>query len=193
MGKIRFGTNPRVLHIIILGLMASLLFSGYLFLYNPVTTIILVRHAEKNSEPNNPNPTLSPAGQERAQELTRVLGKAGITSIFATQYLRTQQTVQPLADRLSLPVNRLDSGNTAEVVRQIKRSHAGGVVFVAGHSNTVPAIIAGLGGANYPVISESEYDNMFIVTVYRFRKAKVVKLKYGSPVPLSADRQTMNK
>lgn len=125
--------------------------------------------------------------------MTRVLGQAGITSIFATQYLRTQQTVQPLADRLSLPVNRLDSGNTAEVVRQIKRNHAGGVVFVAGHSNTVPAIIADLGGANYPVISESEYDNMFIVTVYRFRKAKVVKLKYGSPVPLSADRQTMNK
>ena len=28
-------------------------------------------------------------------------------------------------------------------------------------------------------IPESEYDNLFIVTVYRFGKAKVVRLKYG--------------
>src|SRR4029453_9075189 len=76
----------------------------------PVTTIILVRHAEKNIEPNNPNPNLSPAGQARAQELVRVLGNAGITAIYATQFVRTQQTAQPLATHLGLPVTQIEAG-----------------------------------------------------------------------------------
>jgi hypothetical protein len=36
-----------------------------------------------------------------------------------------------------------------------------------------------LSGETFPVIPESEYDNLFIVTIYRFGKAKVVRLKYG--------------
>jgi len=147
----------------------------------PVTTVILVRHAEKNNEPNNPNPNLSPAGQERAGELVRLLGNAGITAVYASQYVRTQQTVQPLANQLGLPVTQIEARNTDELVSQISTRNRGGVVFVAGHNNTVPAIVAALGGGSFPVIPESEYDNMFIVTIYRFGKAKVVKLKYGKP------------
>ena len=52
-------------------------------------------------------------------------------------------------------------------------------IFVAGHNNTAPEIVKALGGGDYPVIPENEYDNMFIVTIYRFGKAKVVKIKYG--------------
>jgi hypothetical protein len=55
----------------------------------------------------------------------------------------------------------------------------GQTIFVAGHNNTVPAIASELSGETFPVIPESEYDNLFIVTVYRFGKAKVVRLKYG--------------
>jgi hypothetical protein len=36
-----------------------------------------------------------------------------------------------------------------------------------------------LSGETYPNIPESEYDNLYIVTIYRFGKAKVVKMKYG--------------
>ncbi len=43
----------------------------------------------------------------------------------------------------------------------------------------MPAIVSTLSGETYPVIPESEYDNLFIVTIYRFGKAKVLKLKYG--------------
>jgi hypothetical protein len=44
----------------------------------------------------------------------------------------------------------------------------------------VPEIIAALGGPTFPTIPETEFDNLYIVTVYRTGKAKVVKLKYGS-------------
>lgn len=149
----------------------------------PVTTVILVRHAEKNIEPENPNPNLSPAGQKRAQELVRLLGRSGITAIYATQYVRTQQTVQPLAAALGVPITQVDAKNTDELVRQITSTHRGGIVFLAGHNNSVPAIIGALGGGDYPVIPETEYDNMFVVTMYRYGKAKTIQLKYGSSAP----------
>lgn len=157
----------------------------------PVTTVIFVRHAEKKIEPSNPNPDLSDAGRARAQELVRVLKDAGVTAIYATQYARTQQTVQPLASALSLPVNQVDSSQTQKLVEEITTKNAGGVVFVAGHNNTVPAAIAALGGPNYPIIPETEYDNMFIVTIYRFGSAKVVKMKYGSSGAAEGNQQMM--
>jgi phosphohistidine phosphatase SixA len=157
----------------------------------PVTTVILVRHAEKKDEPSNPNPDLSDAGRARAQEIARLLKDAGVTAIYATQYARTQQTAQPLATELSLPVNQINSSETARLVEEITTKQRGGVVFVAGHNNTVPAAIAALGGPNYPIIPESEYDNLFIVTVYRFGSAKVLKLKYGSSAPAAGNQQMM--
>jgi len=189
----RFGTSSLLLYALVSLLLAGVLVCGYFYFLRPVTTVILVRHAEKNIEPDNPNPDLSPEGRARAQELVHILGGTGVTAIYATQYGRTQQTVQPLAERLSLPVNRIDSRNTPELVRQIKSNHAGGVVFVAGHNNTVPAIIAELGGGTYPTIPETEYDNMFVVTLYGFRKASTVKLKYGSAASAQGNQQMMGK
>jgi broad specificity phosphatase PhoE len=149
----------------------------------PLTTIILVRHAEKKIESNNPDPDLTPAGVERAQQIARVFGDAGINAIYATQYKRTQQTVKPLADRLGLSMNLLNANQTQELVNEIQTAHRGQTIFVAGHSNTVPAIMAALSGEPFAEIPDSEYDNLFIVTIYRFGKAKVTKLKYGNPSP----------
>ena len=145
----------------------------------PVTTVILIRHAEKKIEPNNPDPDLAPEGVERAQEIARVFADAGINAIYATQYKRTQQTVKPLSERTGVPVTQLDANQTNELLRRIQTTHRGQTVFIAGHNNTVPAMVSELSGETYPVIPESEYDNLYIVTIYRFGKAKVVKLKYG--------------
>jgi broad specificity phosphatase PhoE len=147
----------------------------------PVTTVIVIRHAEKKIEPNNNDPDLSPAGQARAQELVRMFGDAGINAIYATQYKRTQQTVKPLADKLGLVVNQVNSKNTADLVARIRAENSGQTVFISAHNNTTPEIVAALGGPTFPVIPETEFDNLYIVTVYRTGKAKVVKLKYGSP------------
>ena len=74
---------------------AVIVFAYFATFSRPVTTVILVRHAEKNIEPNNPDPDLSPAGQRRAQELARMFSGAGVNTIYATQYKRTQETVRP--------------------------------------------------------------------------------------------------
>ena len=164
---------------------AVVVFAYFATFRRPVTTVILVRHAEKVIDPNNPDPDLSPAGQARAQEIVRIFSDAGINAIYATQYKRTQQTVKPLADKLGLPVNQVNSKSTADLLAQIRSQNSGQVVFIAGHNNTVPEIIAALGGPTFPTIPETEFDNLYIVTVYRTGKAKVVKLKYGASLPSS--------
>ena len=158
---------------------AVVVFAYFTTFSRPVTTIILVRHAEKNIEPNNQDPDLSPAGFERAQEIARVFGETGINAIYATQYKRTQQTVKPLSDRTGVTVKMLQANQTDELVKQLQTTNRGQTVFIAGHNNTVPAIVSTLSGDTYPTIPESEFDNLYIVTIYRFGKAKVVKLKYG--------------
>jgi broad specificity phosphatase PhoE len=176
----------RLKTVLVFGMLFALLGAVVLFAYfvtfrRPVTTVIIIRHAEKVIDPNNPDVDLSPAGQARAQEIVRMFGDAGINAIYATQYKRTQQTVKPLADKLGLTPVIINSRNTGDLLAQIKAQRSGQTVFIAGHNNTVPEIIAALGGPQFPVIPESQYDNLYIVTVYRTGKAKVVKLKYGAP------------
>jgi len=177
--------RTRLKTIVVFTMLFAVLGSAVLFAYfatfsRPVTTVILVRHAEKKIEPENPDPDLSPAGLERAQVIARDFATANINAIYATQYKRTQQTVRPLSDRIGVPITQLKSDQTNQLLKEILTNHRGQTIFVSGHNNTVPAIVSELSGDTFPVIPESEYDNLFIVTIYRFGKAKVLKLKYGN-------------
>ena len=55
----------------------------------------------------------------------------------------------------------------------------GQTIFVSGHNDSVPEIASALSGETFPPIPPSEYDNLYIVTIYRFGKAKVLRLKFG--------------
>lgn len=68
-----------------------------------------------------------------------------------------------------------------QLVMMIQSDHSGQVALVAGHSNTVPQIIEKLGAEPISPISENTFDNLFIVTAYKTKKAKVINLKYGEP------------
>jgi phosphohistidine phosphatase SixA len=158
-----------------------------------VTTVVLVRHAEKGTEPAN-NPPLNESGQARARELARVLGGAGVKAIITSQAVRTMQTAEPLAQQLKLPVTpvtmtpkptnpkEVTEQSIEEIVKNIE-AHAGETVLVVGHSNTVPDVIRMLGGDAVPSIDERKFDDLFIVTLYGKRKARVAQLKYGSASP----------
>jgi broad specificity phosphatase PhoE len=147
----------------------------------PPLTLILVRHAEKQIvPPENKDPDLSPAGSARAEELARMFGGAGIEAIYATQYKRTQQTVRPLSEKLGIGVTEIDAKKTPDLVAKIRARNAGQVVFIAGHNNTVPEIIAAMGGPQLPIIPETEYDNLYIFTVQSDGTTTLLKMKYGS-------------
>jgi phosphohistidine phosphatase SixA len=155
-----------------------------------VTTVFLVRHAEKADGPGQ-DPPLSEAGRQRAEALARLLQSAGVRGVYTSQFLRTQQTAEPLARRLGVtaspvPLSVKPSNPrevTEESIRELTKkveAHAGGAVLIVGHSNSVPEVIRVLGGDAVPKIDESRFDDLFVVTVYAGGRAKVVHLKYGS-------------
>src|SRR5690606_22627139 len=75
------------------------------------TTILVVRHAERaDAGAGERDPALSQAGSARAHALAEVAADAGVTAILATQYRRTRQTAEPLAERLGLPIGVVDVG-----------------------------------------------------------------------------------
>ena len=158
---------------------------AWFFESQATTTIIFVRHAEKAAFPAD-DPPLSPAGERRVAELTRQLVFAdviqGIDAIYSTPYKRTQETVRPLADALNLPINNYDASDTEEVLTTILKRHKGKIILVAGHSNTVPVLIANLGASKRVLpIEENEYDNIFIISIPWFGKTKTIRLRYGEP------------
>ncbi len=160
--------------------------TGNFFLRDPrVTTVLLVRHAEKAAEPLD-DPPLTPEGEVRAKKLAHVARKAGVTAIYTTDTKRTRQTVQPLAD--SLKLQPILYGTPQELVNQmILPDHNGDVVLVAGHGPTVPQIAQQL-GANIPIQSVDDYDNLFVATrkgAGRDVVANIVNLQYGQPSPLN--------
>jgi broad specificity phosphatase PhoE len=170
---------------------AVLVFGYFATFARPITTVIAVRHAEKKIEPHNPDPDLTPEGEVRAKEIARMFSGAGVNAIYATQFKRTQQTVQPLSTQIGVSPSILQANQTDELAKQILTNHRGQTIFVAGHNNTIPALVTTLSGDQYPTIPESEYDNMYIVTIYRFGKAKVVKIKYGSESTQGVGNGTM--
>ncbi len=153
------------------------------------TTVFLVRHAEKVG-PGDPefataspsDPPLNASGVARAEELVRTLGEAGVTVIYSSPFERTRATVRPLAARLGLEVTEHPAADVTGLVERIGAENHGGVVVIAGHSNTVPALVEALGAGPVPPIEEAwEYDNLYIVTIEAPGRALVSTLKYGAP------------
>ena len=141
----------------------------------PVTTVILVRHAEKAPPVGDAEPLLSEAGAARAQALARMLADAHVTAVYTSQYKRTQLTGAPLT--AAMHVEETVMPEVKDVAADIRAKHAGQTVLVVGHSNTVPQLLAALGVENPPSIADAEYDNLFICTLAGGR-ATVLRLKF---------------
>jgi len=156
-----------------------------------VTTVFVVRHAEKASRPSE-DPVLNEEGKVRAERLSEVLQSAGIKEIYTSQFQRTKLTAEPLARRLGISVGevplKMDQDNPRMVSQDSIKAivdkiyeHAGSAILVVGHSNTIPELIRMLGGDLVPTLGEKEYDDIFMATIYQRGKSKVIRLKYGQP------------
>lgn len=146
-------------------------------------TVLLLRHADVDPPPGSAPDTLplNAAGRERAATLLHVAGNAGVSAIFVSPALRTQQTVMPLAARLGIATTQTPP-SLQDFVQEVLSDVAGEVVLVAGHSNTVPQMIDAL-GAPSPDSPLQGHDDLFVVTVIGEGEAHVARLKYGLPTP----------
>jgi len=130
--------------------------------------VLLVRHAERADGGAPPagmqgpaDPDLSAEGHARAGRLATMLADAGITRIVVTEFRRTAQTAEPLARRLALTPDRMAAADVKTLTARLAAA-ADDVVLVVGHSNSIPSIVAALGGPKI-TIAESDYGNLFIL------------------------------
>jgi broad specificity phosphatase PhoE len=142
----------------------------------PLTTIILVRHAEKAT---GQDPPLTTDGHARAGKLAHAVISAEVDAIFVTDRLRTQQTADSAEAYLGLTNIILPEQAIQDLVNEINNNHQGEVILVVGHSHTLPDIIQGLGISQPPPILSNEFDNLFIIHKHRYWNIKLTHLKYG--------------
>ena len=141
------------------------------------TTILVVRHAEKDTLMLGSDPRLSAAGTLRARELARILGNANVSAIYSTPWQRNRLTALPLATQLGDTLTIVDAID--ETVARLRR-HPGETVLVVGHSNTVPQIIEQLTGEKVPAFTEGDYDRLYVVTLAPGRAGRLLALRYGA-------------
>jgi broad specificity phosphatase PhoE len=139
--------------------------------------------------PSDPDPDITSAGRERSQALISRLGASGVTAIIVTQFKRTQETAQPLAAALRIDPEIVLAGKTdhSDSVAAAVLRHRGGKILVVGHSNTLPGIIAALGGPRLPNICDSQYSNLFVMYIPVSGKVELTRQHYGASDP-AADR-----
>jgi len=144
--------------------------------------VLIVRHAEREAVPAD-DPPLTAAGRRRAEELVRVVrawSATGVTvrALFASEVKRTHETLEPLAAAIGMTISTVAAKDTAALLRRILAVD-GGIVVVAGHSNTVPAIAQALGGPTGIALADAEFDRLFAVTGVGAH-AEVISLRYGA-------------
>ena len=160
---------------------------AWFFESQATTTVMFVRYAETGSDAGiGSNPGLSAAGQARAEELARVIGRAdvvtGVDAIFATQYRHTQETAEPLARALRLPVHVVDVTDVKGLLERILGDWKGKIVLVVTHPEPLPLLIRELHGSKkVPPIAATEHDNLYVVSIPWYGKVKTLRLKYGEP------------
>lgn len=140
------------------------------------TTVYVVRHAEKE---DGRDPALTVQGKRRAKALAAMLGDDDIAAVFATEYLRTRQTVEPLAMALGMEVEVSAAGKPEELAQRILREFSGAAVVAAAHSNTVPRILTALGVRETVEISDKEYGDLFVVEVRADGSVELTRHRFG--------------
>ena len=106
------------------------------------TTFIVLRHAEKQLGSID-DPPLSADGLVRANRLAELLVTARsslgqVQAVYASDTRRAEQTATPLAQRLGVAIQRYPARDIEALIDRIRTDHAGDVVLIVGHSNTVP-------------------------------------------------------
>lgn len=143
-----------------------------------ITTIILVRHAEKVD--NSSDPDLSEAGYERAEKLSQMFERVQFDAVYSTDFIRTQETASPIAEMNSIEIQPYNHQNPSLQVEKWVEMHRGEKILVSGHSNSTPTFANAILGDNHfeGSFDESDYGNILIITIAGDNNTKLLHLRY---------------
>jgi broad specificity phosphatase PhoE len=114
-----------------------------------------------NTPAGQSDPDLLPEGEAAAAALAGRFGAERPAAIYITDFRRSRQSVAPLAARLGLTPILYDPRDTPGLVARIRAEH--GPVLVVGHSNTVPDIVAALGGPRPAPLAHEDFGDLWRV------------------------------
>lgn len=146
--------------------------------------IVIMRHAEKPDDPNDPN--LSPVGQNRAKALITWYPETFGTPdfIFAAAISkhseRPVQTVQPLAEALSIELRVPYADEDYAALAQellTKPKFDGKTILVCWHHGNIPGLMQALGAP------QGSYPNPWVPTVFNL----VLVIDFPDGVPTVTD------
>ena len=142
-------------------------------------TFFMVRHAERQDD-GTKNPELTAEGQARAERLGRIMADSALDSVFATQYLRTQLTAEPVTRRSkSAPVATYLPEGQINLLDHLMSSSGGKRIFIVGHQNTVPLALNYLtGNFAYKNISDFDFGKFYVAVSKGIGKTEVLELEY---------------
>ena len=127
---------------------------------NAAPVVFIVRHAEKAST-GGKDPELSVQGQRRADALANILKDSQFTSVFVTEFKRTQETAAPTAKAAHLNPIVVSAKDTGGLVGKLRALN--GNSLVVGHGDTIPDLVTALGIATPVSIPDDDYCEMFAV------------------------------
>lgn len=133
----------------------------------PQPEVYVMRHLQKEA---GADPGLSPEGQRNAMRLAEWFGKAPPRAIYVSTTRRARETAAPLAAKLHLAPKDYAPADVAGLVARVRQER--GPVLVVGHSNTVPEIVAALGGARPAAIPDDSFGD-----IWRVRPGRAVEKK----------------
>ncbi|HEY0086504.1 MAG TPA: phosphoglycerate mutase family protein [Allosphingosinicella sp.] len=120
----------------------------------------VMRHLQKST--NGSDPALSAEGATNAVRAAAWFeGRAKPGAIYVSTTRRARETAAPLAAKLGLTPIEYDPRDTPGLVARVRAES--GSVLVVGHSNTVPDIVAALGGARPEPLADSDYGSIWTV------------------------------
>jgi 2,3-bisphosphoglycerate-dependent phosphoglycerate mutase len=143
----------------------------------PTTVIFLIRPVE--AAPGTiDDPPLTPEGEARALRLAQMFGaSSGIDVIYETSDRRSAQTAAPLADRLHLAPVVFASADAPAVAARALREHPGGTLLVVATGGALAQMVRQFTGVAPPAAAADEPEVLYVVSVPRFGRAHVVRLR----------------
>jgi broad specificity phosphatase PhoE len=116
----------------------------------------VMRHLQKAE---GPDPGLTDEGRANARRLIAFFAADPPRAIYVSTTRRARDTAAPLAAKLRVRIRRYDPADAPRLIARVMKER--GPVLIVGHSNTVPEIVARLGGERPPALAETDFGDVW--------------------------------